>query len=73
MLTFTIWLLITTSPLGDVFIIGQHESLLQCLQAAAPNQECVEATVVRPQETSKNITHEYLNKVMRLKSLSKSS
>lgn len=47
MMAFTIWLLVTTSPTGDVFIAGQHQSLLECLQAAAPSQECTEATVLR--------------------------
>lgn len=48
MMAFTIWLLVTTSPLtGDVFIASQHQSLLECLQVAAPGQECTEATVLR--------------------------
>lgn len=51
MLTFTIWLLITTSPLtGDVFIDGHFDSLQQCLQVATPEQECIEGTVMRPKE-----------------------
>ena len=51
MLTFTIWLLITTSPItGDVFIDGHFDSLLQCLQVATPEQECVEGAVMRPKE-----------------------
>lgn len=47
MLTLTIWLLITTSPTGDVFIDGRFDSLLQCLSVATVEQECVEGTVLR--------------------------
>lgn len=50
MLTFTIWLLITTSPTGDVFIDGHFDSLLQCLQVATPEQNCIEGTVMRPKD-----------------------
>lgn len=49
MIVFTIWLLISTSPLtGDVFINGHFDSLLQCLQVATADQQCVEGTVLRP-------------------------
>ena len=55
MLTFTIWLLITTSPItGDVFIDGHYETLTQCLQVATANQECIEGTVMRPKESHGN-------------------
>lgn len=50
MLTFTIWLLISTSPTGDVFIDGRFDSLLQCLSVATAEQECVEGTVLRQKE-----------------------
>lgn len=50
-MTFIIWLLISTSPTtGDVFIDGHFDSLLQCLQVATPEQECIEGTVMRPKE-----------------------
>lgn len=48
---FTVWLLITTSPTtGDVFIDGHFDSLLQCLQVATPEQECIEGTVMCPKD-----------------------
>lgn len=50
MLTFTIWLLISTSPTGDVFIDGHFDLLLQCLSVATAEQECVEGTVLRQKE-----------------------
>lgn len=50
MLTFTIWLLMSTSPTGDVFIDGHFDSLLQCLSVATAEQECVEGTVLRQKE-----------------------
>ena len=50
MLTFTIWLPITASPTGDVFIDGHFDSLLQCLQVATLEQDCIEGTVMRPRE-----------------------
>lgn len=51
MLTFTVWLLISTSPItGDVFIDGHFNSLSQCLQTATPEQDCIEGTVIRPKE-----------------------
>lgn len=49
MLTFTVWLLISTSPLtGDVFVETYFDSLLQCMQVASSDQQCVEGTVLRP-------------------------
>ena len=55
MLTFTIWLLVTTSPTtGDVSIDGHFDSLLQCEQAATAEQECIEGTVMRPKELHDN-------------------
>lgn len=50
MLIFTVWLLITTSPMGGVFIDGHYETQAQCEQIAIANQECVEGTVMRPKE-----------------------
>ncbi|MFC3331664.1 hypothetical protein ACFOEM_04215 [Paenalcaligenes hominis] len=51
MLTLTIWLLISTSPTtGDVFIDGHFDSLLQCLQVATQEQDCIEGTVMRPKD-----------------------
>lgn len=50
MLTFTIWLLVTTLPTGGVFIDGHYETQMECLQVATPEQECIEGTVMRPKE-----------------------
>lgn len=48
MIVFTIWLLVSTSPItGDVFVSGQYKSEAECLYAASADQECAEATVVR--------------------------
>lgn len=50
MLTFTTWLLISTSPItGDIFIDSHFDSLLQC-QEATPEQDCIEGTVMRPKD-----------------------
>lgn len=50
MLTFTIWLLISTSPIGDVSIDGHFDSLLQCLQVAEPEQVCISGDLLRLEE-----------------------
>lgn len=48
MIVFTVWLLVSTSPItGDVFVSSHSESGAECLYAASVDQECTEPTVLR--------------------------